>query len=69
MVIGGLKPFHFLWGMKGRLYVIGVIGAIMIALGLLLEIEVSEALQWMGTGMLVSFVFLITYYQKNPDIE
>ena len=37
--------------MKGRLYAIGVIGVIMMALGILLENEFNEALQWIGTGM------------------
>jgi len=53
--------------MKGRLYIVGVIGIIMMVLGVLLDSEIKEALQWIGTGMFVSFVFLITPHFKKPD--
>jgi len=55
--------------MKGRLYAVGIFGAVLIVLGLLIENELKEALQWIGTGMLVSFVFLISSYNTTKDNE
>jgi len=55
--------------MKGRIYAVGTIGAILMVVGLSLDNEISEALQWIGTGMFVSFVFLISSLKSNQKNE